>query len=74
MLVATIVWLRRSRLAPWISLGMGVLLMLWIIVQVSIIGYASWMQPVTFVAGAAIAALAGTLLRSERRAEVASAA
>ena len=33
--------------------------MLWIVVQVAIIGYVSWMQPVSFVAGAAIAALAG---------------
>jgi hypothetical protein len=34
----------------------------------------SWMQPTSFIAGAAIAALAGTLLRGERRAQVASAA
>jgi hypothetical protein len=74
MLVATIVLLRRARVAPWVSLGMGVLLMLWIVVQVSIIGYVSWMQPTSFVAGAAIAALAGALIRGERRAQVASAA
>jgi hypothetical protein len=74
MLVATIVWVRRSRLAPWVSLGMGVLLMLWIIVQVSIIGYVSWMQPASFAAGAAIATLAGVALRRERRIRVAPAA
>jgi hypothetical protein len=74
MLVATIVWLRKSRLAPWVSLVMGALLMLWIIVQVSIIGYVSWMQPASFAAGAAIATLAGVALRSERRAAVASVA
>jgi hypothetical protein len=74
MLVATIVQLRKARLAPWVSLGMGVLLMLWIVVQVSIIGYVSWMQPTSFIAGAAIATLAGAMLRHERREQVASAA
>jgi hypothetical protein len=67
MLVATLVWWRKSRLAPLFSLGMGVLLVLWIVVQVSIIGYVSWMQPTSFIAGAAIAALAARLLRAERR-------
>jgi hypothetical protein len=67
MLVATIVWLRKSRLAPWVSLSMGALLMLWIVVQVAIIGYVSALQPISFVAGAAIAALACVLLRAERR-------
>jgi hypothetical protein len=74
MLVATIVQLRTARLAPWFSLGMGILLMLWIVVQVSIIGYVSWMQPTSFVAGAAIAALAGSMLRAERRAQASATA
>ena len=74
MLVATVVWLRKSRLAPWVSLGMGGLLMLWIVVQVAIIGFVSPLQPISFIAGAAIATLAGVLLRGERRAQVASAA
>jgi energy-converting hydrogenase Eha subunit B len=73
MLTATIAWLRKSRLAPWVSLGMGVLLMLWIVVQVSIIGYVSWMQPTSFAAGLAIAALAGAALRRERSTQVVSA-
>ena len=68
MLVATLVWWRKSSLAPWVSLGMGVTLMLWIVAQVSIIGYVSWMQPTSFIAGAAIVALAGVLLRAARRA------
>jgi hypothetical protein len=74
MLVATIAHVRKSPLAPRVSLGMGVLLMLWIVAQVSIIGYVSWMQPTSFVAGAAITALAGLLLRHERHAQVATAA
>jgi len=67
MLVATIAWWRRSRLAPWISLGMGGLVMLWIVVQLAIIGSVSPLQPISFVAGAAIATLAAVLLRAERR-------
>ncbi len=67
MLVATLVWWRKSPLAPWVSLGMGVLLMLWIVAQVSIIGYVSWMQPTSFIAGAVIVTLAGLLLRAARR-------
>jgi len=70
MLVATIAWWRRSRLAPWISLGMGGLVMLWIVVQLAIIGSVSPLQPISFVAGAAVATLAGVLLRAERRTRV----
>jgi hypothetical protein len=66
MLVATIAWWRKSRLAPRVSLGMGVLLMLWIVAQVSIIGYVSWMQPVSFLAGAVIVTLGSLLLRAGR--------
>jgi hypothetical protein len=33
--------------------------------------YVSWMQPTSFAAGAVIVALAGALLRDERRAQVA---
>jgi hypothetical protein len=41
--------------------------MSWIVVQVAMIGYVSWMQPVSFVAGAAVATLAGSALRGVRR-------
>jgi len=67
MLVATIAWWRKTSLAPWISLGMGGLVMLWIVVQLAIIGSVSPLQPISFVAGAAIATLAAVLLRAERR-------
>jgi hypothetical protein len=62
MLVASAAWLLRSRQAPWVSLGMGVLLMLWIVVQVWMITLNSWLQPVSFAAGLAIAALATYVL------------
>jgi hypothetical protein len=67
MAVATAAWILKSRVAPWLSLAMGVTLMSWIVVQVAMIGYVSWMQPVSFVAGAAVAALAGSALRGVRR-------
>ena len=49
MAVATAAWILRSRVAPWLSLAMGVTLMSWIVVQVAMIGYVSWMQPTSFV-------------------------
>jgi hypothetical protein len=67
MAVATAAWVLKSRVAPWLSLAMGVTLMSWIVVQVAMIGYVSWMQPVSFVAGAAVATLAGGAVRAVRR-------
>lgn len=66
MALASVAWIVRSPHAPLLSLGMGVLLIAWIVVQVAIIGYVSWLQPASFVAGIAIAALAWPLLRRER--------
>ena len=68
MIVATAAWLLRRRIAPWVSLGMGVILMSWIVAQVAIITLNSWLQPASFAAGLAIAALAVYALR--RPAEV----
>lgn len=48
--------------ARWSEI-VGALLMLWIVVQVAIIGYVSWMQPVSFVAGAVILGLALMIAR-----------
>jgi hypothetical protein len=67
MALASAAWLRKSARAPWASLTMGCLLMLWIVVQVAVIGLTSPLQPVSFVAGAVVAALAGVLLRRARR-------
>lgn len=63
MILATAAWLLRRRIAPWVSLGMGVILMSWIVVQVAIIGSVSWMQPASLAAGLAITALAAYALR-----------
>jgi len=74
MLVATAAWLLRRRIAPWISLGMGVVLMSWIVAQLAIIGAVSWMQPASFAAGLLIAALAVYALRRPAEAPAAEAA
>ena len=65
--LATGAWVRRSRLAPRLSLLMGVLLMGWIAAQLAMIGSVSWLQPAIFVAGVAITALAGVALRAGQR-------
>jgi hypothetical protein len=74
MIVATAAWLLRRRIAPWISLGMGTVLMSWIVAQVAIIGSVSWMQPASFAAGIAIAALAVYALRRPSEAPAAQTA
>ena len=49
---------------------MGVTLMSWIVVQVAMIGYVSWMQPASFAAGVAVTGLAAVALRRARVAGV----
>ena len=60
------VW-RRHRLGPAVALVAGLGLMIWIVVQMTMIQF-SPLQPAYLVAGAAIAALAIVLLRPARRA------
>lgn len=74
MIVATTAWLLHRRIAPWASLGMGVILMSWIVAQVAIITLNSWLQPVSFAAGLAIAALAVYALRRPAHVPAAGAA
>jgi hypothetical protein len=74
MVLATAAWLLRRRVAPWLSLGMGVVLMLWIVAQVAIITLNSWLQPASFAAGLAITALAVYALRRPQDVTVATAA
>jgi hypothetical protein len=75
MLVATVLWLLGCRVAdgrwaPWASIAAGSILVGWIVAQVAMIGYVSWMQPACFVAGLAIAALGAVALRLRARAGV----
>lgn len=60
-LVAAIAVFARWRSARVITLGAGAIVLGWLAVQVSIIGYVSWMQPTTLVAALVILALAGQL-------------
>jgi hypothetical protein len=61
MLLAAVAVLARSRLARPSALAAAAILLVWIIVQVGIIGYISWMQPVTAVAGLSVLLLAAGL-------------
>ena len=50
LLAAIFVWRRDTR-ARKLAFGCGIILMAWLVIQVSIIGYVSWMQPATALAG-----------------------
>jgi hypothetical protein len=56
---------RRHRLARKAAFFCGFTVLLWIMVQVSIIGYVSWMQPATTIAAVAILLLAWQLPKSK---------
>jgi energy-converting hydrogenase Eha subunit B len=71
MALASLVWIVHNRHAALLSLAMGLILIAWIVVQVAIIGYVSWLQPASFVAGIAIALLAWRFLRLQRAQQVA---
>ena len=50
-LIATIAIFRNARNARPFAFYAAILMISWIIVQVSVIGYVSWMQPAIFSAG-----------------------
>lgn len=60
-LVACIAVLARRRIARTAAFAAGAIALAWIAVQVAIIGYVSWMQPVTAVAGVVVIVLAWLL-------------
>ena len=66
---AAVMVFRRHRLARAGAAATGVVVLLWIIVQVAIIGYVSWMQPATCAAGLLVLLLA-FLLPSTRTGKV----
>ena len=49
--LAAVMVVRRHRLARAGAFAAAAILLGWIVVQVTIIGYVSWMQPATFAAG-----------------------
>ena len=62
-LFAAIAVLASSRIARVSALTAGVVILVWIAVQVSIIGYVSWMQPVTAIGGVLVLFLSCLLPR-----------
>jgi hypothetical protein len=60
-LVATVAVLVRSRIARASALTAGTVVLVWIVVQVAIIGYVSWMQPATAIGGLLVLLLAWLL-------------
>jgi len=64
-LLAGLAVFRGHRLARKAAFFCGITVLLWIIVQVSIIGYVSWMQPATTIAAVAILLLAWQLSNSK---------
>lgn len=61
---AVAVFMRRSG-GVKMAVASGIITLLWIIVQVAIIGYVSWMQPATTAAALVILLLAWRLSRFE---------
>lgn len=57
-LFAAILIFMKKKFAPKAALISGVIVLLWLGVQISIIGYVSWMQPTTTVAAVLIILLA----------------
>jgi hypothetical protein len=60
VLGAVMVWVSHH-LAPVAAITAGVIVLAWIVVQVAIIGYVSWMQPATFAGGVLVLILAWRL-------------
>ena len=56
--MAAVMVFRGHRLARAMASAAAVVVLVWIIVQVAIIGYVSWMQPATFAAGLMMLAMA----------------
>src|SRR2546422_7072611 len=60
-LVATVAVFGRARIGRASALTAGAIVLVWIAVQIAIIGYVSWMQPATAIGGLLILLLAWAL-------------
>ncbi len=58
LLVAAVAVLARLGTARFAAHAAAAILLIWIVVQVALIGYVSWMQPATFAAAVLILVLA----------------
>jgi hypothetical protein len=65
--LATVMVFARHHLARVGAVAAAAMLLVWMIVQVAIIGYVSWMQPATLAAGLVVVVL-GWLLPAQRAA------
>src|SRR5688572_19127195 len=63
-LVAAVAVLARSRMARASALTASMVVLVWIDVQMAIIGYVSWMQPATAIGGVLILMLSWVLPKS----------
>lgn len=66
MLVGAVAVLRQARGAQLVAYGAGVVVLGWIAAQVAILGYVSWMQPLTAAAAGWVLLLAHLLPTPER--------
>lgn len=65
-LVTAVALLRGTTWSARAGIACGILLTGWIVVQLSVIGYVSWMQPAVLLSGIAIAALSRISRRAHR--------
>ncbi|HRO86353.1 MAG TPA: hypothetical protein PK110_16150 [Niabella sp.] len=64
-LFAAIVVFRQNRIARKAAFSCGIIILLWLAVQIAIIGYVSWMQPTTAAAAIIILLLTRKLPKHE---------
>jgi hypothetical protein len=64
-LIAAIAVFSRHRLACKAAFACGIIILLWLAIQVAIIGYISWLQPTTAIAAIFILILSRLLLKYE---------
>src|SRR5680860_276677 len=64
-LIAAITVLKGLRIARTASLICGVIVLVWLIIQIAVIGYVSWMQPATAIVGLLIVFLGALLPKNE---------
>lgn len=64
--VAAVLVFRRAAMGQTAAVTAGTILLVWIVVQVAIIGWVSWLQPAMALAAIAILVLAATVRRAVR--------
>jgi hypothetical protein len=65
-----VILLWRKKLAFRLSFFFGLILIIWILAQVAMLGYLSYLQPLYFVSGLIVAALGLYLLKKDKTTEI----